>query len=132
MKDILADTEAMTCFIPRSRTTYKNLNYAFVAFASDEKALNAFNKNFQIKGNRLYWAAPDSQHCYVCGDPAHKSQHCTNRKMPNKSKAQFDQLYQKYKPAQYRIRAPARPRDQNQRNYNNSQGYSARNNQKNR
>src|SRR3990170_7675202 len=96
----------MTCFIPRSRTSYKNLNYAFLSFESDEIALEAFNKIYKIKGNRLYWTAPHLQHCYICGDPSHKSQQCTNKKGPNKVKSQYDQLYNKYKPAQYRTRAP--------------------------
>src|SRR3990170_1216971 len=106
LKDIIQETKAMTCFIPRSRTSYKNLNYAFLSFESDEIALEAFNKIYKIKGNRLYWTAPHLQHCYICGDPSHKSQQCTNKKGPNKVKSQYDQLYNKFKPAQYRARAP--------------------------
>ena len=101
LKDIIQETKAMTFFIPRSRTSYKNLNYAFLSFESDEIALEAFNKIYKIKGNRLYWTAPHLQHCYICGDPSHKSQQYTNKKGPNKVKSQYDQLYNKYKPAQY-------------------------------
>src|SRR3990170_2122874 len=122
----------MTCFIPRSRTSYKNLNYAFLSFESDEIALEAFNKIYKIKGNRLYWTAPHLQHCYICGDPSHKSQQCTNKKGPNKVKSQYDQLYNKYKPAQYRARAPPLPRDQNFRYENNNPYNNGRTNQKDR
>src|SRR3990170_1545371 len=122
----------MTCFIPRSRTSYKNLNYAFLSFESDEIALEAFNKIYKIKGNRLYWTAPHLQHCYICGDPSHKSQQCTNKKGPNKVKSQYDQLYNKYKPAQYRARAPPPPRDHNFRYENNNPYNNARTNQKDR
>jgi hypothetical protein len=131
LKELFAETTAKSCFIPRSRTSYKNLNYAFVAFDSDENALKAFNKNFKVKGNRLYWAVPSQQHCYVCGDPAHKSQHCSNKRTPNKTKDQYNQLYQKFKPAQYRSRAPP-PRDQEFKYQNDNSYNNTRNNQRNR
>src|SRR3989337_2221148 len=131
LKDVIQETKAMTCFIPRSRTAYKNLNYAFLSFESDEIALEAFNKIYKIKGNRLYWTAPHLSHCYICGDPSHKSQQCTNKKGPNKVKSQYDQLYNKFKPAQYRARAPPPPpRDQNFRYENNNSYNNAHNNQK--
>ena len=120
LKDIIKETNARTCFIPRSRTTYKNLNYAFVAFENDDDALKAFEKIFKIKSNRLYWTIPGQQHCYVCGDPTHKTNGCTNRRTPNASKAQFNNLYERYKPAQYRTRVPP-PRDQTF-NYQNDNG----------
>src|SRR3989337_2344007 len=132
LKDIIQETKAMTCFIPRSRTSYKNLNYAFLSFESDEIALEAFNKIYKIKGNRLYWTAPHLQHCYICGDPSHKSQQCTNKKGPNKVKSQYDQLYNKYKPAQYRARAPPSSRDQNFRYENTNPHNNARTNQQDR
>src|SRR3990170_2119269 len=132
LKDIIQETKAMSCFILRSRTSYKNLNYAFLSFESDEIALEAFNKIYKIKGNRLYWTAPHLQHCYICGDPSHKSQQCTNKKGPNKVKSQYDQLYNKFKPAQYRTRAPPPPRDQNFRYENNNSYNNARTHQKDR
>src|SRR3989337_1096592 len=52
LKDIIQETKAMTCF--------------FLSFESDEITLEAFNKIYKIKGNRLYWTAPHLQHCYIC------------------------------------------------------------------
>ena len=57
---------------------------------------------------------------------------CTNKKGPNKVKSQYDQLYNKYKPAQYRTRAPPPPRDQNFRYENYNPYNNARTNQKDR
>jgi hypothetical protein len=106
LKDLLEETNAKACFIPRSRTTYKNLNYAFIYYDSDDAALKAFEKSFKLRNDRLFWTAPGYPHCYICGDPNHKTNKCTNKKSADPARQQFNNLYQRFKPAQYRARAP--------------------------
>src|SRR6266540_1135492 len=102
---IIENTQAKSCYIPRNNHTYKNLPLAILSFDCDDRAHVAYEKNFSLKGRKLYWNLPGISNCRTCGNPDHVTKKCP-LKQQRRSNLYF-QLYDKYKPAQYRPRFPS-------------------------
>src|SRR6266508_2425249 len=105
LRQIIEDTQAKSCYIPRNNHTYKNLPLAILSFDCDDRAHIAYEKNFSLKGRKLYWNLPGIPNCRTCGNPDHVTKKCPlkQQRRPNP----YSQLYDKYKPAQYRPRFPS-------------------------
>ena len=103
MNDIIDKTKAKSCFIPKSRDTYRNLNYAFLTFISEEEAHEAYLMSFKLRNKILYWNHPEVANCTHCGNPDHRSDKCRNKKKPRTS-PQLTHLYERFKPANYHTR----------------------------
>src|SRR6266498_603109 len=105
LRHIIEDTNAKSCYIPRHTQSYKNLPIAIFSFDCDDRAHVAYEKNFSLKGRKLYWNFPGIPNCRTCGNPDHVTKKCLS-KQQRRSNPYF-QLYHKYKPAQYRPRFPS-------------------------
>jgi hypothetical protein len=115
---ILKETNAKSCFIPRHPSTYRPMNYAYFNFASEEVALEAAKKFYELEGRKLYWGTQSMKTCHACGSPNHIIKECEiikNQKPKRDPKLQ--KLYNKYKPAQHR-HIPASYADAAKRNIN--------------
>ncbi len=105
LHQIIEDTNAKSCYIPHHNQSYKNLPIAIFSFDCDDRAHVAYDKNFSLKGCKLYWNFLDIPNCRTCGNPDHVTKKCLS-KQQRRSNPYF-QLYDKYKPAQYRPRFPS-------------------------
>ncbi len=100
LHQIIEDTQAKSCYIPRNNQSYKNLLIAIFSFDCDDRAHVTYDKNFSLKGCKLYWNFPGIPNCRTCGNPDHMTKKCP-LKQQRRSNPYF-QLYDKYKPTQYR------------------------------
>src|SRR6266498_44012 len=105
LRHIIEETQAKSCYIPRNNHTYKNIPLAILSFDCDDRAHVAYEKNFSFKGRKLYWNLPGIPNCHTCGNPDHVTKKCPlkQQRRPNP----YSQLYDKYKPAQYRPHFPS-------------------------
>jgi hypothetical protein len=125
LQEIISQSKAKSCFIPRSTINYRPMNYAFLQFNSARDVEKAIQHQIKLNGQVLYWCPALETHCRRCGDPSHKSSQC---KATNYRRNQrFTKLYDRFKPAQYRPRfnyrrsPDAAPQKQQQHvNYNQS------------
>ena len=76
LRQIIEDTQAKSCYIPRNNHTYKNLPLAILSFDCDDRAHVAYEKNFSLKGRKLYWNLPGIPNCRTCGNPDHVTKKC--------------------------------------------------------
>ena len=101
---ILETIKAASIFIPRHPSTYKSLNYGFIAFRNDEDQNNAAHQHFAFEDCNLYWGPEDMKTCHFCGHPDHIVKNCdrlrNRRRSPREKKIQ--KLYERYRPAQRR------------------------------
>src|SRR5208282_4192339 len=110
--DILQETKAQTCFIPRKMGTYNSCNYAYLSFRSEELLENAISIEYFYGNRELFWT-PESQHtCHYCGSPDHLVTACpirNEKKDISQSKKfqdnKLNKLYNKYRPAQHKKRS---------------------------
>ncbi len=105
LRQIIEDTNAKSCYIPRHTQSYKNLPIAIFSFDCDDRAHVAYEKNFSLKGRKLYWNFPGIPNCRTCGNPDHVTKKCPSKQQRRSNP--YSQLYDKYKPAQYRPRFPS-------------------------
>src|SRR6266540_3057941 len=105
LRHIIEDTNAKSCYIPRHTQSYKNLPIAIFSFDCDDRAHVAYEKNFSLKGRKLYWNFPGIPNCRTCGNPDHVTKKCLFKQQRRSNP--YSQLYDKYKPAQYRSRFPS-------------------------
>src|SRR6266540_2314795 len=124
---IIEDTNAKSCYIPRHTQSYKNLPIAIFSFDCDDRAHVAYEKNFSLKGRKLYWNFPGIPNCRTCGNPDHMTKKCPSKQQRRSNP--YSQLYDKYKPAQYRPRFPSGSRSSQSNSQPTNQG---RNNAQNR
>ncbi len=97
---IIEDTQAKSCYIPRNNKSYQNISIAILSFDCDDWAHVAYEKNFSLKGRKLYWNLLGISNCRTCDNPDHVTKKCPlkQQRQPNP----YSQLYNKYKPTQYR------------------------------
>src|SRR6266540_3702747 len=105
LHQIIEDINAKSCYIPHNTQLYKNLPIAILSFDCDDCAHAAYDKNFFLKGRKLFWNFPGIPNCRTCENPDHVTKKCPF-KQQRRSNPYF-QLYDKYKPAQYRPRFPS-------------------------
>ena len=93
---------ALTFIIPKSRSNYRNLQYAVFYFRSQEDLDSAQNGDtLVLDGKRLIWTDPSSKLCFICSVPGHRSNNCRKARIIPKDH-QTQNLYQRYQPAQFR------------------------------
>jgi hypothetical protein len=118
--DFLKDINARSIFIPRNPNNYKQLNYAYINFGSDEDLAAAAKTEYSYEGNVLYWCADDAKTCHICGNPDHMAAACSNKKQRSAKDDKLQKLYTKFRPAQHRkipksyAEAARRPQQQQQ------------------
>ena len=68
---------ALTFVIPKSRSNYRNLQYAVFYFRSKEDLESAQNGDtLALDKKRLIWTDPNSKLCFICSVHRHKSDNC--------------------------------------------------------
>src|SRR5215208_4253412 len=55
LTQIINENRIKSCFIPRSHTSYRPLNYAFVSFATPRDVEKAGNQLIKLNGRTLFW-----------------------------------------------------------------------------
>ena len=107
LKDLLEQTNAQTCFIPRTRDKYTRQRFAFINFKNEEdinKVLTG-NDQFCIKDCPLVWVPAEHKTCHKCGNPEHMVKDYNERQESldrRQKKAQFSKVYTKYRVPNYR------------------------------
>ena len=61
LKEVIEQTRAKTCVLPRTRGNYTRQRYAYVNFENDEDMVRAINQQFEIKGCKLYWVEAEKR-----------------------------------------------------------------------
>ena len=85
--------------IPKARSNYRNLQYAFVHFESEKDLLAAVNGDqIMLDDKRLVWTQPDTKLCALCAAPGHDSHSCRKKRAAPQDR-QTQNLYQRFKPA---------------------------------
>ncbi len=96
---------------------YRNLPITILDFDCNNQAYVTYDKTYIFKGRKLYWNILGILNCHNCGNPDHmtnkysyKSQHSCNS---------FSQLYDHFKPAQYRSKvfSPSKPTNTHNHSY---------------
>ena len=113
LQHIIQDTNAKTCYIPKNAKTYRNLPIAILGFDCDDRAHAAYDKNYTFKGRKLYWNVPGIPNCRTCGNPDHVTNQCPHKSQ--RPRNSFNQLYDRFKPAQYRSKVTPPPKVNNTR-----------------
>src|SRR5262249_17713622 len=108
LQQILIETNAKSCFIPRAINTYASSCYAYLNFDSEEAVFTAASQSYDFDGFGLYWVGTDSPTCHACGCPNHMVASCPNKmnRTMTPKQQQLNKLYDRYHPAQHR--KPAR------------------------
>jgi RNA recognition motif-containing protein len=107
LKQVIEETKAKICFIPRTRDRYARLRFAFLSFEEEDdmkKAAEGDNQ-YTIKGQRLVWTEPDAKTCHKCGNPAHLIKDCDEKEQSLARKqnlAQFKKVYTRYRVPNYK------------------------------
>lgn len=105
LKEVIEQTGAKTCVLPRTRGNYTRQRYAYVNFDSDEAMVKAINQQFEIKGCRLYWVEAEKKVCHKCGSPDHLIKDCGEREQSmlyKQRRAQYSRIYTRYRVPNYR------------------------------
>ena len=55
LKEVIEQTRAKICVLPRIKGNYTRQRYAYVNFENDEDMIKAIDQQFEIKGCKLYW-----------------------------------------------------------------------------
>ncbi|CAB5387589.1 unnamed protein product [Rhizophagus irregularis] len=125
LHDIGQEVTAKAINIPLSLNSYSPKPYAYFTFASEDIKSAAMEISCSFRSIGLTWHQPNevTQLCYVCGRKGCDPSTCS--KGPSRSKRlnrddKFDQLYSKFKPAQFRT--PSRPTSPTPPRGRNNQG----------
>src|SRR6266498_664340 len=103
--DFLKSINAKSWFIPRNFQTYRQQNFAFVNFITQEDLDLASNTSYSYQKSRLYWCDQKAKTCFSCGSPDHSVKVCQSRAASrDPKKIQLEKLYNKYRPAQHKKR----------------------------
>ena len=135
LKDVIIQSNAKIVFIPRSRDKYERARYAYVSFEKEEHLQDALmgDKQFELKGKRLYWIPTSLRTCHKCGSPDHIVRDCKERtdSFERKEKqGQYHKLYTRYRVPNYRkyqkyhetsVRRNRMDNEANQASFNNIQ-----------
>ena len=80
LEEYIKSVGGKTCFIPRNKTTYKRLRYAFVNFEDDETIDNLMY-SFQdviLRKHKIFWTAATTKICHRCHSTEHLVMNCPN------------------------------------------------------
>src|SRR5215216_6008892 len=96
--------------IPKSKATYRNLQYAVFYFKNDDdRQATMSGDTIFLDRKRLIWTDPASKLCFICSVPGHRSDNCRKARQTPKDR-QTQNLYQRYQPAQFKnYTAPSKP-----------------------
>src|SRR3954452_15141944 len=110
LEPIAKAVNAMTWVIPKARSNYRNLQYAFVHFNSEEDLSAALNGDqIKLDDKKLIWTQPDTKLCAHCAAPGHDFRSCRKKRAAPQDR-QTQNLYQRFKPAQFKnYSAPQKP-----------------------
>src|SRR2546429_156297 len=97
--DIIDATKAKSCIIPKGAWTYLNRPFAFFHFESETDLNDAFKTNYSLANADLTWCALNTKLCNICGSTDHLVKNCRGNKA--KVNKKFQNIYQRYKPANY-------------------------------
>ena len=101
---IVKETKAKSCFIPRQRSSYRPLNYAFLSYANEEDYIAVSKNYYELDGRKLIWGDEKMKTCHACGSPDHIVVNCTEIKRDTKPRIdpKLQRLYARYRPAQHK------------------------------
>ena len=99
LSDILNATEAKTCIIPKSISSYVNRPYAYIAFETEQALNHAMTTAYALGKNTLEWVALKAKTCQICGSAQHEKQNCELNKTAQNKK--FTRVYNRFKPANF-------------------------------
>jgi hypothetical protein len=104
LKEIIQETRAQTCYIPRTRN-YGRRRFAILSFRSNEAQEAAADTHVALGNTTLQWYHTATKLCDVCTSPDHKAKECdirnaqVQRAQGKKENAKkFGHLYQRYNP----------------------------------
>ena len=99
LHNVLETFNGRTCFIPRGRTSYKRLRYAFVSFENEKDYNAALNcKSSILMDNfQLTWAKTDTSTCQICTNPNHKAANCPVIQERERNQKRIQKLAELYK-----------------------------------
>jgi len=83
-------TKAIAFVIPKSKSNYRNLQYALFYFKNEQDLDAAKNGDtIYLDRKRLIWTDPNSKLCFICFVPGHQSDNCRKaRKTPKDQQMQ--------------------------------------------
>jgi len=105
LKEVIEQTRAKTCVLPRTRGNYTRQRYAYVNFENNEDMVRAINQQFEIKGCKLYWVEAEKKVCHKCGSSDHLIKDCSEREQSmlyKQRRAQFSKIYTRFRVPNYR------------------------------
>jgi RNA recognition motif. (a.k.a. RRM, RBD, or RNP domain) len=79
LEQILNETGAKTCFIPRTRTKYNRMGIAFISFASNVDGENAIDKKYSLRNHKLVWTTTEHKTCNYCHQSDHLIAECQEK-----------------------------------------------------
>src|SRR5256884_1548414 len=110
--DIINATKAKAINIPRSVKSYQGRPYAFFNFESEAALRLALQTEYAIAKADLSWVTIQTKVCGICGSPSHMAKTCPkNNRTTNKK---YQELYYRYKPANYKKLVPNKPKQSRQ------------------
>jgi hypothetical protein len=104
LKEIIQNTHAQTCYIPRNRN-YSRKRFAILSFKTSEAKDGAQDTHVTLGNTTLDWHETTTKLCAICASAIHHTKDC-NIKASQLQKAQekkeniqkFGHLYRRYKP----------------------------------
>jgi hypothetical protein len=102
--DIVSAVGAKSCVIPKGLKAYQPRPFAYVAFETERKMLNALQTSYSLVNSDLTWVTTKQKLCGICGSPTHLAKDCPKNK--TKSNKKFQTIYERYKPANYQKYLP--------------------------
>jgi RNA recognition motif-containing protein len=75
LKEIIKDTQARTCYIPRNRN-YLRKRYAVISFKNEETLEIALETQYQLGNTVLEWHRMEDKLCAICNNANHLAKQC--------------------------------------------------------
>jgi len=96
--DICTQVKAKACIIPKAKVNYRNLQYAFFYFESEEEMKQVIETSLILNNKQLQWVHLNTKLYAKCVSVDHSFDKCPFRcHIPKDKKIQH--LYSKFKPA---------------------------------
>jgi len=79
LNQIIEETEAKTCFIPRTRNKYNRMGVAFLSFKTSTDKKAAMDNNFILRNHKMVWTSPEHKTCTFCHQSDHLIAQCKEK-----------------------------------------------------
>ena len=98
IENFIQEQKGKTCFIPRNKTQYNRVRYAYVNFENQQDMDDALanKEELQVKGFKIYWTQADTKTCHICQSDAHLATSCPRLQNKEKNERRITRLAELY------------------------------------